>query len=79
MLFFLLLLKLVAAHDSELKFYSTADMASGFFLLILILACFAGVWASANTPTEQSRVIHYVIDEPKTPSHSLRYHRVEEC
>jgi hypothetical protein len=76
MLLLFLLLQVVAAHDSDPYFYSRTDVASMFVLMILILACIAGAWASANSPpVEQPREIRYVIEQPKP----LKYHRSEEC
>ncbi len=76
MLWLFLLLQVIAAHDSDPYYYSRTDVASMFVLMILLLACIAGVWAAANTPpAEQPKEIRYVIEHPK----ALHYHRSEEC
>ncbi len=78
MIVLLFLLPIVAAHDSDPYYYSRTDVASMFVLMILILACIAGAWASASAPQcDQSRVIRYVIEPPKPPGQ--HYHRSEEC
>jgi hypothetical protein len=76
MLALLFLVPVVAAHDSDPYYYSRTDVASMFVLMILVLACIAGVWASAGAPQcDQSRVIKYVIEPPK----QRHYHPSDEC